>query len=203
MDKSFYIANRQRFASSMRPGSVAVLLAGQEIRKTNDEYYPFFAQRNFVYLTGIHQKNSVLVICKDSACTVSQRLYILPNDAMAERWTGRRLTGLEAEEISGVSDIRYQPQFLPDLKLLALSGAYENLYLDLYRYSPDDMDTPAACPEGISLSCAPERQPHSSNLTYHQTALRNCGTAAGGEDYRSRHPGNDESLQARHVRIPV
>lgn len=143
MDKSFYIANRQRFASSMRPGSVAVLLAGQEIRKTNDEYYPFFAQRNFVYLTGIHQKNSVLVICKDSACTVSQRLYILPNDAMAERWTGRRLTGLEAEEISGVSDIRYQPQFLPDLKLLALSGAYENLYLDLYRYSPDDMDTPA------------------------------------------------------------
>ncbi|MGN0202939.1 MAG: aminopeptidase P N-terminal domain-containing protein [Coprococcus sp.] len=143
MNKSFYIGNRQRFAASMRPDSIAVLFAGQEIRKTHDEYYPFFAQRNFVYLTGIQQKNSVLVICKDSDAVLSQRLYILPGDAMAERWTGRRLTSAEAEDISGISDIRPESQFLPDLQALALSGAYENLYLDLFRYSPDDMDTPA------------------------------------------------------------
>ena len=143
MNKSFYIGNRQRFAASMRPDSIAVLFAGQEIRKTHDEYYPFFAQRNFVYLTGIQQKNSVLVICKDSDAIISQRLYILPGDAMAERWTGRRLTSAEAEDISGISDIRPESQFLPDLQTLALSGAYENLYLDLFRYSPDDMDTPA------------------------------------------------------------
>lgn len=143
MNKSFYIGNRQRFAASMRPDSIAVLFAGQEIRKTHDEYYPFFAQRNFVYLTGIQQKNSVLVICKDSDAIISQRLYILPGDAMAERWTGRRLTSAEAEDISGISDIRPESQFLPDLQALSLSGAYENLYLDLFRYSPDDMDTPA------------------------------------------------------------
>lgn len=143
MNKSFYIGNRQRFAASMRPDSIAVLFAGREIRKTHDEYYPFFAQRNFVYLTGIQQKNSVLVICKDSDAIISQRLYILPGDAMAERWTGRRLTSAEAEDISGISDTRPESQFLPDLQALALSGAYENLYLDLFRYSPDDMDTPA------------------------------------------------------------
>ena len=143
MDKSFYMGNRQRFAASMGPGSVAVLFAGQEIRKTHDECYPFFAQRNFVYLTGIQQKNSVLVICKDSDTAISQRLYILPGDAMAERWTGRRLTRAEAETISGICDIRFTPQFLPDLQKLALSGGYQNLYLDLFRYSPDDMDTPA------------------------------------------------------------
>lgn len=143
MNKSFYIGNRQRFAASMRPDSIAVLFAGREILKTHDEYYPFFAQRNFVYLTGIQQKNSVLVICKDSDAIISQRLYILPGDAMAERWTSRRLTSAEAEDISGISDTRPESQFLPDLQALALSGAYENLYLDLFRYSPDDMDTPA------------------------------------------------------------
>ena len=143
MDKSFYIGNRQRFAASMNPGSIAVLFSGQEIRKTNDEYYPFFAQRNFVYLTGIQQKQTVLLICKDSDATIHQRLYLLPADAMAERWTGRRLKGKEAEEISGLCDIRFQAQFLPDLQALALSGGYESLYLDLFRYSPDDMDTPA------------------------------------------------------------
>ena len=143
MDKSYFIGNRQQFAASMRPGSVAVLFAGREIRKTHDEYYPFFAQRNFVYLSGIQQKCSVLVICKDGDAAFSQRLYILPRDAMAERWTGRRLTAAEAEDISGISDIRSESQFLPDLQALSLSGAYENLYLDLFRYSPDDMDTPA------------------------------------------------------------
>lgn len=143
MDKSFYIGNRQRFASSMRPGSFAVLFAGREIRKTHDEYYPFFAQRNFVYMSGIQQKNSILVICKDSNAAVSQRLYILPGDAMAERWTGRRLTIAEAERISGISDIRPESQFLNDLQALALSGVYENLYLDLFRYAPEDPETPA------------------------------------------------------------
>ena len=143
MDKSNYAGNRQRFADSMKPGSIAVLLAGREIRKTHDEYYPFFAQRNFVYLTGIQQKNSVLVICKETSGAVSQRLYILPGDALAERWTGRRLTAGEAEDISGISDIRPEPRFLPDLQALAVAGGYENLYLDLFRYSADDIDTAA------------------------------------------------------------
>ena len=143
MDKSNYAGNRQRFADSMKPGSIAVLLAGREIRKTHDEYYPFFAQRNFVYLTGIQQKNSVLVICKETSGAVSQRLYILPGDALSERWTGRRLTAGEAEDISGISDIRPEPRFLPDLQALAVAGGYENLYLDLFRYSADDIDTAA------------------------------------------------------------
>ncbi|MGN0334433.1 MAG: aminopeptidase P N-terminal domain-containing protein [Lachnospiraceae bacterium] len=143
MDKSFFIGNRQRFAASMKSGSVAILLAGREISKTHDEYYPFFAQRNFVYLTGILQKNSILVICKDSDTSVSERLYILPGDAMAERWTGMRLTAQEASEISGVSQIRSESQFLTDLQALAISGSYENLYLDLFRYSADDIDTAA------------------------------------------------------------
>ena len=143
MDKSYYAGNRQRFADSMKPGSIAVLLAGREIRKTHDEYYPFFAQRNFVYLTGIQQKNSVLVICKETSGKVSQQLYILPGDALAERWAGRRLTAGEAEDISGISDIRPEPRFLPDLQALAVSGGYENLYLDLFRYSADDIDTAA------------------------------------------------------------
>ena len=143
MDKSFFIGNRRRFAASMKPGSIAVLFAGREIRKTNDEYYPFFAQRNFVYLTGIGQKNSVLVICKEDGETFSERLYLLPGDAMAERWTGRRLTAEQAAELSGVTDIRPEGRLLPDLQAMAICGRYENIYLDLFRYSSDDIETAA------------------------------------------------------------
>ena len=41
MDKSYFIGNRKRFAADMKPGSIAIMFSGQEIRKTHDEYYPF------------------------------------------------------------------------------------------------------------------------------------------------------------------
>ncbi len=141
--KDFFCANRRRLYAMLEQDSLLLLYAGVELRKTNDEYYPFFAERDFVYLTGIEQKESILLVAKDHVGAVTERLYILPSDAMAERWTGRRLTGYEAEELSGVHDIRRIDAFAADMHALAVSGQFGNLYLDLYRCSPSDIDRPA------------------------------------------------------------
>lgn len=53
MDASFHVGNRRRLSGMMLPNSLLIVFAGEEIRKTNDEYYPFYAERNFVYLTGV------------------------------------------------------------------------------------------------------------------------------------------------------
>lgn len=142
MDRSFYSRNRERLAERLKPGTLAVFFSGEEIRKTNDEYYPFFADRDFVYLTGIEQKQSVLLIMKDGS-RVTERLYLLPGDRMAERWTGRRLKPAEAEAISGVTDVRSTDAFSRELHALAVSGKFGFLALDLYRASPEDIDRPA------------------------------------------------------------
>ena len=143
MKKEFHANNRARFYAAMKPASLAVIFSGIEIRKTNDEYYPFFADRSFVYLTGIEQKNSVLLAVKEASGAVSERLYLLPPDAHAERWTGRRLKPAEAEALSGVVDIRLEGAFADEFHRLATSGNYENLYLDVYRASAQDIDRPA------------------------------------------------------------
>lgn len=149
MKSSFYSGNRQRLYADMKPYSLLVMFSGEEIRKTNDEFYPFFADRSFVYLTGIQQKEAVLVALK-GADAVEERMYILPPDLIAERWTGRRLKPQEAEAISGISDIRSVDQFAGDFHALAAGGHYslrsahfEHLYLDLFRVSPLDIDRPA------------------------------------------------------------
>ncbi len=142
MDKSFHAGNRKKLYEQMKPYSMLILYSGDEIRKTNDEYYPFFADRNFVYLTGLEEKSFILLAMKDKD-TVCERLYILPPDPMAERWTGRRIKTLEAEAQSGISDIRYTGMFGKDFHMLAVSGRYESIYLDLFRVSPDDIDRPA------------------------------------------------------------
>lgn len=143
MNKAYFADNRCRFYNHMLPGSLCLCFAGGELRKTADEYYPFFAQRNFVYLTGIEQKNTILLSGKTAGGTTWERLYLLPSDAMAERWTGRVLKGYEAEDISGVCDIRSLNAFESDFRSLAGSGCYGYVYLDLFRYDGADPDTPA------------------------------------------------------------
>ena len=150
MDKSFHQGNRERLYAAMKPASVLVMFSGEEIRKTNDEYWPFFTERNFYYLTGLDGHDFALLAVKDASGSVSERVYILPPDLLAERWTGRRIKPHEAEALSGIRDVRFVAQLEDDLHALLAGGHYSatnsdigHIYLDLFRVSPRDIDRPA------------------------------------------------------------
>ena len=143
MVKEFFQGNRERLYGQMKDNSLLVLFSGTEIRKTNDEFYPFYTSRNFLYLTGLDGKELALLARKDSSGRVAEKVFLLPPDAMAERWTGRRIKPDEAVETSGVGDIGFAADFEGELHRLAATGNYEYLYLDLYRAAPSDRDTPA------------------------------------------------------------
>lgn len=143
MNSEFYMGNRKRLYEKLPAGALLVLFSGEEIRKTNDEYYPFFADRSFVYLTGLECKEAILVAKKDSEGSVDESLYILPPDLMKERWTGVRVKPQEATDISGVKDIRFVSAFEEDIRKAVTSSNYGYLYLDLFRVSAADIDRPA------------------------------------------------------------
>lgn len=142
MESQFYASNRSRLWDSLPNRSLAVLFAGEELRKSADACYPFYADRNFLYLTGIRQKQSILLAVKNEDGTVSETAYLLPKDAMAERWTGRRLTVEEARELSGVETVKDLSAFPQDFHALAQCGRYASVWLDLYRNSPQDLPRP-------------------------------------------------------------
>ena len=139
MHKSFYQGNRKRLGELLPPDSVALVFAGEELHRSADAYHLFAADRNFAYLTGIAQKNSILLLEKTPEGELRERLYLLPKDMMAERWTGRRLSAREAEACSGVADIRSTVDFDRDFAALEFS----TLYLDLFKNAPTDYDRPA------------------------------------------------------------
>lgn len=143
MNATDYLSNRQRFYKSLEPGDLLAVFSGTELRKTNDEYYPFFAARNFVYLTGLQCKEAALLAWRDSAGQVRERLYLLPPDPMAERWTGVRVKPQEAEAVSGVTDIRFNTAFETDLRAMLSGGNYGRIFLDLFRLAAGDPDAPA------------------------------------------------------------
>lgn len=140
MEVGYYAGNRERLYKKLCPGELLAIFSGEDVWKTGDECYPFFTERNFVYLTGLRCKSAVLLAIKDADSSVQERLYILPPDAHAERWTGTRVKPHEAEAISGVKDIRFTTAFDIDFKALAYSGNYGRIYLDLYRFTPSDAD---------------------------------------------------------------
>lgn len=61
MDSQYFSGNRARLYAALPAGSLLAVFSGEEIRKTSDEFYPFFAERNFVYLTGLECKQAVLL----------------------------------------------------------------------------------------------------------------------------------------------
>lgn len=143
MTKEYFTGNRRRFYEQMKENSLLVLFSGIEYRKTEDEYYPFYTERNFLYLTGIDAKQAVLLARKDGAGDVKERLYILPPDLLKERWTGARIKEGPASELSGIDEIAFADAFEKEFDTLAGSGNYQYLYLDLYKEEPADQDRAA------------------------------------------------------------
>ncbi|MCL2702394.1 MAG: Xaa-Pro peptidase family protein [Defluviitaleaceae bacterium] len=143
MDNSFYIANRRSLYARLEKGALAIVHSGAAPRKTNDEYYPFFTDRNFIYLTGIEQDNAVLLGIGGDGGGLGETLFIPPPDLMLERWNGRRVKADEASGISGIQDIKHTPDFDRQLDRFLASGAHDIVYLPLFKYTSDEPDGPA------------------------------------------------------------
>ncbi len=105
MDSLFYTQNRKTLYDSLPEDTLLLIFAGDLLRKTADEDYLFYTDTNFLYLTGIEQRSSLLAAEKVNG-EVREILFMLPPDLMAERWTGERIKPEKAHELSGISDIR-------------------------------------------------------------------------------------------------
>lgn len=128
--KENFILNRKKFLNKLENNDLAVLYAGKAPVKRGDEFYPFTPDRNFYYVTGIDRENLILVMGKtEEGCF--ERLYIEPDNGQMARWVGANITAKEAEEISGIKDIKFLSDLAEDLKNLA-SGT-KRLFMDFER----------------------------------------------------------------------
>lgn len=130
MEALFYAENRRVFAEHMETGELAVFLSGETLRKSADDDYPFYASRNFVYLTGIEQRDSILMLYKDGD-SFTEKLFILAPDAFAERWNGARIKPDDAAGRSGMKDIVYVDEWQAYLAEMIRKNHIQTIYLDL------------------------------------------------------------------------
>lgn len=136
--------NRAQMMEKLPEGSAALMFAGKAPCQSGDQFYSYYANRSFVYMTGLEKASAgfVLVLEKIGGA-VKETVFILPPDAHAERWNGRRVQPDEARNISGVENIAYLETLPTYLHTLFSSGKIGEVWLDLYRLNPTEPDSPA------------------------------------------------------------
>ncbi len=126
---------RRKLFDILPENSVSLLFSGVSKIRSEDDYYLFFANRNFFYLTGIEQEHSVLMFVK---CPGEKKVYLFldDHDEVKERWTGKRLSFEEASEISSLTNVYSSSTFdsMLEMALAATDNAYgkiDKLLIDL------------------------------------------------------------------------
>jgi Xaa-Pro aminopeptidase len=137
MNKEFFVGNRKRIADKLKPDSLMVLFAGKAPHLSSDMFYPFEVNRNFYYLTGIDQEESVLLVEKNGS-DVTETLFIQKSNFEVEKWTGTVLSEEEAEEISGIKTISFIDDFDDYFSGRIFRCPFENLYFDFEKYGHGD-----------------------------------------------------------------
>lgn len=131
---SEFAQRREKLLDMMEPNSAAIIFSGVSKITSEDEYYPFIVNRNFYYLTGIKQENSVLLLIKGLGEN-KEYLFIDPYDPVKERWTGKRITPDEAKETSNIKNVYFNASLDGILSLtLSKEGQYgiiKYFYIDL------------------------------------------------------------------------
>jgi len=125
---------RTKLFESLKQNSIALIFSGVSKIKSEDENYPFFANRNFFYLTGIEQENSVLLLIKTLGEN-KEFLFIDEYNELKERWTGKKLPFDRAMLVSGIENVYPNSNLQSMLKMIFKEGKdygdITNVYLDL------------------------------------------------------------------------
>jgi len=133
--KEEYAIRRNKLFNLLDDNSVTILFSGLGRKKSGDENYDFVPNKNFYYLTGIEQENSILMIIKNDG-EKSTYLFVDEKDEKIEKWVGYKLTLNEARDISGIENVAVRTTF--DGKMLAFFESNNSVgeriskfYLDL------------------------------------------------------------------------
>ena len=105
-------ARRARVMEKLGPDSVAVFWSAPERVYSGDVEYEYRQDSNLLYLTGIQQVDTILVLMPGNR-TRKEILFVREADARREHWNGHSLMPAEASAASAIETVLTANQFEP------------------------------------------------------------------------------------------
>jgi Xaa-Pro aminopeptidase len=128
LNKQLFIDNRERFKSMMEPNSLAIFHSNDIYPTSADGTMPFKQATDILWLSGVDQEDSVLVIFPDAKRNEDKELlFLTETNELIAVWEGEKLTKKEAFEVSGIPTVYWLSDF--DTIMKSLMSQTENVYL--------------------------------------------------------------------------
>lgn len=114
-----YTGHRKRFSAQLSPGALAVFNSNDIMPTNADGTMPFRQNNDLLYLCGVDQEESTLVIFPDAHNRAHREILFLKetNEEIAI-WEGAKLTKAEATALSGIETVYWNSEFEKVLSLL-------------------------------------------------------------------------------------
>jgi Xaa-Pro aminopeptidase len=112
IDRHLYIKNRAKFAAQMKPNSVAVFNSNDIYPVSADSTLPFAQHRDILYLSGVDQEESILLLFPDAPYeNQKEMLFLKETSDHIAIWEGEKLTKERAFEVSGIRTVYWLQDF--------------------------------------------------------------------------------------------
>lgn len=139
--KQFHKSRRKKLLEKIGKDSIAIIFSNSMRNASFDADYKFKQNKNFYYLTGFNEPDSLLILCPDKIRIplddknkqyreVNEILFVRPKNQRAEMWTGRRMGQNNVTSELGIQ----QGLSITDLEAfmqVIMRKNYKNLYIDV------------------------------------------------------------------------
>ncbi len=110
--KDLYVRNRAKFSKQMVANTLAVFNSNDIFPISADSTMPFQQHRDILYLSGVDQEESILVIFPDCKNEKHREILFLKETSdLIAIWEGEKLTKETAFETSGIQTVYWLNQF--------------------------------------------------------------------------------------------
>jgi Xaa-Pro aminopeptidase len=124
-----YVKNRKKYAAQMNSNTLAVFNSNDIYPISADSSIPFQQHRDILYLSGVDQEESILVIFP--SCSNERHkevLFLKETSELIAIWEGEKLTKESAFEVSGIKTVYWLEQFPVIFKQMMAEA--EGIYLN-------------------------------------------------------------------------
>ena len=129
IDAALFKLNRKNFMSQMEDGTLAIFNSNDIFPISADSTMPFQQHRDILFLSGVDQEESILVLFPN-AKNPNQRelLFLKETSELIAIWEGEKLDKNRALEVSGIASVHWLKDFQTVFKqmMAEASGIYLN-----------------------------------------------------------------------------
>ncbi|QNM85104.1 aminopeptidase P family protein [Polaribacter pectinis] len=140
IDSQLFIKNRKNFASQMKPKSIAVFNSNDIYPISADSTMPFEQHRDILYLSGVDQEESILLLFPDCPNEdLREVLFVRETNDHIAVWEGEKLTKEAAFKTSGIKTVKW----LQDLEktLFEMSTYADTFYINTNEHYRASVET--------------------------------------------------------------